>query len=239
MEEADKLIQRAMLEKRRGNQKAASDLLEQANDAAPGAASVMEAVGDDLLERRQYGAAQAAYKSAHKADPTNPSIERKLAQLSMTGMAGLSVEDHLRMGSFDSPFIQQGESMANPKVALILSAILPGAGQFAMGQQKKAIRIFSVFFVALIIFVALNVILLPPPPHDALGHPLRDSLGNIVPRPPSEHLPNWAWFPIPIAIIAWFVGILDANAMVKTAGGGPKGTNKPNKPTPPVNLPFE
>src|SRR5689334_5449811 len=42
MHEADLLIQRAMLEKRRGNRQAAGDLLKKAAEIAPGGATVLE-----------------------------------------------------------------------------------------------------------------------------------------------------------------------------------------------------
>lgn len=229
LEAADKLIQRAMLEKRRGNKQAAGDLLSQAVDVAPGASSVIEALGDDLVERNQYGAAREAYKTAHRADPTNSSVERKLAQLSMTGVANLSIEDQLRMGSFDSPFIQQGESLANPKIALILNIFVPGSGQFALGRQKKAITIFTCFLAPLVFFILVANFILPPPPVD--------SLGRVLPRPAGQRLPTWAYAPLVVTIGAWLAGLADVSSAVKS-----RSTAKPGKldrPTPPVNLPFE
>jgi tetratricopeptide (TPR) repeat protein len=212
--EADMLIQRAMLENRRGNKQAASDLFKKAAEVAPGAASVLEILGDDFMERRQYVAAQEAYQAAHRADPTRPGIERKLGELAMKGLANMSVEDQLRMGSFDSPFIQQGESLANPKAAAILSAFFPGLGQLVMGQTKKGLTILSIVVLASIIFALLATKL--------------HSTGE-------KSLPAIAYFPLLVAIATWLVGVADASMQSKSSG--PR--TPPSKPAPPVNLPFE
>ncbi|MFI5386157.1 MAG: hypothetical protein ACHQ50_08560 [Fimbriimonadales bacterium] len=213
LEDADKLLQRARLEKSRGNSQAASDLLKQAADAAPGAAPVVEAVGDDLVERKHYAAAREAYKAAHRADPKNPSIERKLAQLSMTGLADMSIEDQLRMGSLDSPFIQQGEALANPKMAVVLSVIIPGLGQFVMGQTKKGALLFFGCLVSSILFALLATLL-----HTGT----------------EKSLPTIAYFPLAIAIACWIGGVADASSTAKSAE-----KRTVSKPPPPVNLPFE
>jgi len=223
LESADKLIQRARLEKSRGNKQAASDLLKQAVDVAPGASTVLEALGDDYADRKQYVAARDTYKKAHRADPKNASVERKLAQLSMTGVADLSFEDQLRYGSFDSPFIQQNESLASPQVAVILSVMVPGLGQIVKGQTKKGLAILLIFVVS-----SIAVIVLYNLTH-AVGH---------------KAIPTLVYAATALAIATWVGGVADAGSSAKRSpaiGGGmfkrPK--DPPNRPVPPVNLPFE
>lgn len=221
IEEADKLIRRAALEKRRGNNPLASDLLKQALEVAPGASIALEALGDDLLERKHFGAAQEAYRSAHRADPDNPSIERKLAQISVQGFANLSVEDQLRMGSFDSPFIRQGEAMANPKMAIFFSVVVPGLGQLVLGYAKKGLTIFLIWLFSAILFAIFATKL----------------------RTGQHNLPAIAYFPLGLAIATWLAGVADISSIAKGSGpqnlGGTGGASKPSKPVPPVNLPFE
>jgi tetratricopeptide (TPR) repeat protein len=212
--ESDMLIQRAMLEKRRGNKQAASDLLKKAVDVAPGASGVLESLGDDYLDRRQYAAAQEAYKKASRADPTNVSVERKLAQISSQGLASLSVEDQLRMGSSDSIFIQSGESVANPKIAVFLSCCIPGSGQLVLGQPKKGVTYFLIWFLSLVIL--------------GLVHTLDKGKG----------LTPIAYIPMAIAAMDWMASIVDASSNVKTPKVPPP-NRTPNKPVPPVNLPYE
>lgn len=214
LHEADLLIQRAMLEKRRGNNQASSDLMKKAAEVAPGAASVLEAVGDDLLERRQYGAALEAYRSAHRADPSNVGIERKFASLSSKGMANLSIEDQLRMGTSDSIFIQRGESIGNPKLAIALSIMIPGSGQFVMGASKKGATIFFVWLVSLVLFGVMATFIKHEP----------------------KTIPLVSLFPAAVAVVTWLAGVADASSMAKGSGGRPQ---PPNRPPPPVNLPFE
>lgn len=214
LQEADMLIQRAMLEKRRGNKQAASDLLKKAAEVAPNASVVIEALGDDYMERRQYAAAQETYKKAKRADPKNASAERKLAELARQGLAGLSVEDQLRMGSSDSVFIQQGESMANPKFAVVLSGFIPGVGQLVLGFVKKGLTYLSVFLGSLVIVGVISIV-------------TRET----------KHWPAFGYIPIGIAVLTWIASVADASSYVKKEG--PRLPPSASKPVPPVNLPFE
>lgn len=210
---ADLLIQRAMLEKRRGNAPAAADLMKQAAEVAPGAASVLEAVGDDLLERKMFGAALEAYKAARRADPKSVSIERKHAQLAMIGLSNLTFEEQMRLASSENPFIQQGEALASPKWAVVLSVLVPGLGQFVTGYAKKGGVIFVIFLAGAILFALL-------------AQAANSSNGR---------LPSIAYFPLALAIMSWLAGVIDASSMAK----GAEKHSTPSRPVPPANLPFE
>jgi hypothetical protein len=205
------LVQRAMLEKRRGNKQAALDLLKQAVDKAPGSATVLEALGDDLADNRRWGEAEKAYRDARRQDPANASIERKLAQISVSSMSHLSFEDQLRMGN-DPVAARNAQTMANPKAAVILSCMLPGLGQMVMGYTKKGVTILVIFFNCVVAAVVL---------------------AKAFPAPKGQ-LPMLAVFCIVAAIVTYFVGIFDASSAAKTTE-----RHKTNRPVPPANLPFE
>jgi tetratricopeptide (TPR) repeat protein len=214
LREADLLVQRAMLESRRGNKQAASDLLKKAVEAAPGASSVLEALGDDYLERKQYLGAVKSYRDAVRADPNNASAERKFAKVSAMGAAHMSIEDQLRMGLSDSTMFNPDDALANPKWAPTLSFFIPGSGQMALGLWKKGIVMFVVFVVSMTLFIVLNKTL------------------NVS----HGRLPTIAYVPMGIGIIAWFASVADALSLSK---GNVEKRPPPSKPQPPVNLPFE
>jgi tetratricopeptide (TPR) repeat protein len=209
--EADMLVQRAMLEKRRGNKQAALDLLKQAVDKAPGSATVLEALADDLAENRRWGEAEKAYRDARRQDPANASIERKLAQLSMSSMSNLSFEDQLRLGN-DPVAARNAQSMANPKVAVILSCMLPGLGQMVMGYTKKGVTILVLAIICIIVAVVL---------------------ARAFPAPKGQ-LPMLAVFFGVAALVTYIVGIFDASSAAKRTE-----RHTTNRPVPPANLPFE
>jgi tetratricopeptide (TPR) repeat protein len=213
LREADLLVQRAMLESRRGNKQAASDLLKKAVEAAPGASSVLEALGDDYLDRKQYLGAVKSYRDASRADPNNTSAERKFAKVSAMGAQHLSIEDQLRMGLSDSNMIRPEDAIANPKVAMILSIFIPGSGQLVLGFPKKGIAFFLTWLVSIALFFILV------------------KISNAA----HGTLPTIAYVPAGIGILAWFASIADAASMSK----GNEKRPPPSKPQPPVNLPFE
>lgn len=208
--EADMLVQRAMLEKRRGNKQAAIDLLKKAVETAPGSATVLEALGDDLAESSRWGEAEKAYRDARRQDPGNASIERKLAHIAMHSIAHLSIEDQLRLGTDSNA--RNSDSMANPKFAVVLSVMIPGLGQMVMGNTRKGITILALFLVSVITAVAL-----------AKAFPA-----------PKGHLPTAAVFFIVTAIVCWLAGVFDVSASAKRTE-----RHSTNRPVPPANLPFE
>lgn len=210
-EEADMLIQRAMLEKRRGNKQAALDLMKKASEVAPGSATVLEALADDLMENRRWGEAEKVYRDARRQDPKNPSIERKLAELSVHSLAHLSIEDRLRLG--DDPIRSQNvQSMANPKMAVALSCMIPGLGQIVMGYTKKGWTLLIICIVCVTVAVIL---------------------ARLFPAPKGQ-VPIAATFFGVAAFICYIAGIFDAGSAAKATE-----RHTTSKPRPPVNLPFE
>lgn len=123
LERAERLIREARLLKMRGNKPAAGKLLEEALEIAPGSATILEAVADDLIERRQTRAAMDIYKRAMRLDPQNASVERKYAECVLGTAKSLD---------FPPPG-GDGIDAASGKIALLLSIIVPGLGQIVTG----------------------------------------------------------------------------------------------------------
>jgi len=221
-EKAEKLIKQSMLEKRRGNAIGATDLLKKAAEAAPGSPVVLEALADDLLERKLTKQARETYKRALQLDPKNVGLERKYAQTVLQTTMTMSVEDQLRYGMSDSLFITGEDNVAGLKAATFLSALLPGLGQMVVGRTTKGILLMTGWILCIGLFALWNK------DFEILAKFVRGA-------GPS---PNWRVL-IPIIGMAsiWITAIADLMSGSKPPGRGPK--SKIERPKPPVDLPFD
>lgn len=118
IDEADKLIQRAAIMRRKGEADLAARLVEEAVKLAPGLTSVQMALAEDLMGRKQYRRAASVLKAAKEQDPTNAALEKLHADAVFRTI---------------DPFGGSAEfgiaELANAKTAFIYSVILPGLGQ--------------------------------------------------------------------------------------------------------------
>lgn len=130
LEQAENLLRQAQLARIRGNDSVADRLLTEAAEIAPGAATVLEAIGDDFSRRRQMAKARDAYAKAIAADPKLVSAERKYAEAVLATSATI---DPFMMAEMDSG------TMASGKAAMIISIFLPGVGQMVTGQIAKGL----------------------------------------------------------------------------------------------------
>ncbi len=146
--EADNLIKRSMLEKRRGNNRLAGDLLRQAADVAPGSPTVLEALGDDIMERGQPKPAAEIYWKALRIQPNNPSLERKYAIAVGRSKAAMTVEEALQASLGDGPL--SAADAANQRIASIFSFFIPGGGQIVLGDYVKGGAYFAGWLIMLI-----------------------------------------------------------------------------------------
>lgn len=210
--EADNLIQRSRLEKTRGNSQAATDLLKKAAEVAPGAALVLEALGDNLLEQKHYATALEAFRNARRADPESVSIERKYAALLQYGQGGMSIEEQIHLSLSDAPMMAPGEAYASPQIATILSYMIPGSGQFVLGYSKKGFTVFGITLGCIALFFLTNYLMNP---------------GNSSP-------PIFAYFFLMVALVTHIAGIYETSSLAKSLERKPI-----NRPTPPVDKPFE
>ena len=218
-EQAELFIRQSMLEKRRGNAIGATDLLKKAAEAAPGSPVVLEALGDDLMERKLTKQAREVYKRASKLDPKNVGLERKWAELVIQSAPAMSVEDMIRYG--DSIFLTSGDSVAGLTAAKFLSAFIPGAGQMVIGRTTKGAILLAAWIVCLGLFALWN--------RDFLM--LSKFLRGAGPAP------NWRVL-VPIIAMAsvWFTAMADLfSRQAKTVAR----SGKIDHPKPPVDLPFE
>lgn len=217
LQEADALIRQARVEKMRNNSQKATDLLKQAVAAAPSAPSVLEALGDDLMERKQVKAAKDAYQKAFKLNPKNVGVEEKLASAALTiGTLG-SLEDQMRnhLGSgLDS------EAMARIPYAALLSAILPGSGHIVLGKNGTGIPILVAWLVSVIWF---------------LTHWF-DFVKWLSVLKGGHEQPNAIVF-VPLVLMA----VIYVSTLGSLKGLGGKGVKRKDvvHPKPPVDLPFD
>jgi len=219
--EADNLIKRSMLEKRRGNNAAASDLLRKAAEVAPGSPAVLEGLGDDMMERGNAKPAAETYAKALRIQPGNASIERKYAMAVAKSKGAVTLEEAMQMNLGDSPL--NASDAANARIAAILSFFIPGAGQVVMGDYVKGA---VYFFSWLILLVWLSV----------AKDQWHDLVASIAGKKSSFN-------PLILVPIVGSLGIAIAAAFTCKPPRGPGATGggkpKANHPAPPVDLPFE
>lgn len=209
VEEAENLLRQANVAKMRGSAKEAYDLLVKAADAAPFSSPVLEALGDELSKQRKFKEAGEMYHRAHKADPKNISAERKHAELIFNTAEAMTVLDSA----------SDTEVVATSKAAALLSLIVPGAGQFVQFEWVKGgvyLVLATVFWVIAGQNGLFNVFA-------AMG--LQQGMPNISPM---------AFFGIGAALITHFVSSVEAGSRGKIYA-----KKKIDRPTPPVNLPFD
>ncbi len=221
MVEADRLIQLARVEKMRGNAARSTEILEQASAVAPGAPSVLEMLGDDLAERKRFREARDAYGTAVKLDPKNVGLETKYAEMVLRGGTNRTADEMLRMGYSDSPFLTPDDHVANANVATILNLFVPGIGQIVMGRTVSGIVILAVWLVCVGFLVAFR---------QDLGQLFKSMAGG------SSQISGSVIAPLLLGGAVHLGAILNAASIAK-AGGASR--QRVEKPTPPVNLPFE
>jgi len=152
--EADKLVIQARVEKMRGNAAKSTEFLKQAAAAAPGSKAVLEALGDNLVERKQFKAAMNAYQKAFRLDPKNVGVEEKLANVALTMGSLGSLDDQMRRNLSDSPFLTEADAYARLPAAVFLSALVPGVGHLVLGKTSQGLTILAGWVISLIWFLS-------------------------------------------------------------------------------------
>jgi len=136
-EEADRVLTSAHLARRRGDFAQAERLCRQALELSPGDAVALELYGDVLQAVGRVDDALAAYERATQADPARPGPGKKHAELLL--LQDRSVEA-LRFEAVPR----------NPFVAMLLSTICPGAGQFYNGDAVKGLTLALIGLVCVL-----------------------------------------------------------------------------------------
>jgi TM2 domain-containing membrane protein YozV len=150
MQQAERLIREARVEKMRGSAQKALELVKSAAEIAPGSAIVQEALGDDLAERSRLGEARRAYRLAVRLDPSNVGVERKYAAIVAKASGIGSIDDQLRAALSDSLLPDASDSLASGPVAVLFSAIVPGLGQLVTGKKGLGIGLLSVWMICVV-----------------------------------------------------------------------------------------
>ena len=224
--QADEFIRQARIAKMRGSSQEYTRLLNQAQQVAPGAPNVLEALGDDLLERNNQGEARVAYYKAHKMAPKNVQIERKYAELVFQSSANKSWETQMML---------ETEAVANAKYAAVLSAIVPGVGQIVLQDRWKGGVMATIWFFSIVGIVVL-----------------RNDVQNIIRMLAGRgtHPSPVVYFLLFVFIVNWIVSVMDCINRAKGKGDTaglmaymgtetPVKRDKKERPIPPENLPFE
>ncbi|MEA2553204.1 MAG: hypothetical protein QOJ65_1380 [Fimbriimonadaceae bacterium] len=134
--EADRLVKNARVAKMRGQKQAASDLLRQAAEVAPGAVTVLEALGDDCMERGQAKPAAEIYAKAYRLEPGYPGLERKYAIAIGQAKNVVTLEEAMAMKFSDAPL---APGAASGWMTVIASLLVPGAGHILLGRYTTGL----------------------------------------------------------------------------------------------------
>lgn len=148
---AEPILRDASMLRRRERYAEALLKCREALDLTPKDAAALELMGDILQGVARIDEALAAYKRATEADPKRASAERKYGDLLM--------RQQNWGGSADPEDVPK-----NPFVAVLLSALLPGAGQIYNSELAK-----GVFLLAADVIIVLLLYLLPPSGGKALS----------------------------------------------------------------------
>jgi tetratricopeptide (TPR) repeat protein len=156
VDQAEQLIRRARLEQSRGHSQAARQLLDEAQAAAPGSPVVLEAIADAMIERRKYSTAREVLAQAVRRDPKNSALERKYADAILMSQGALFSDPATALAHQDSLLPTNAETLANAKIAPLLSTMLPGMGQFVLGQTRAGAVYLGGWF-AMIVWIAIQL----------------------------------------------------------------------------------
>ncbi len=138
IEQAERTLREANLARVRGQNAIADRLLKEAADMAPNTASVLEAVGDNQVANGRFRDAKLTFARAHKIDPDNKSIENKFGEMVLK--VDLHIDPFAHAETFDG--------YASPKIAVMLSLLAPGLGQFAVERYPKGGIMLAIYAIS-------------------------------------------------------------------------------------------
>lgn len=217
LQTADGYVRQARVEKMRGNMVRSTELLKLAVEAAPGAPSVLEALGDDLVERKLMKDARQMYQRALKLDPKNVGLETKYANVVLGTSLSMSVEEQLRLGMSDSLFLTSQDHVASASAATFLSLLLPGLGHIVLGKTLSGIAILSAWLACgfWLLFMAKDL--------RELAKTFQHGGGSFNPL---------VFAPLIVMAII-FIGTVNSLRIPKSGA-----RSRSNRPAPPFDLPF-
>lgn len=216
IEKAENLLRQSRLAKQRGQGSVANQLLQEAIDAAPGSAVVLEAVGDDYAERKKYKEAIKVYARAMRLAPGNRGLETKHANLIFQAKVG-------RMSaSSDGMLLNRQDNVANAKIATLMSIFIPGAGHIVLGESGAGFGFLGAWVVCLVWILVRKDEVLSLMASMGIGHGARNAGAGAV------------MIPIIIAVIVYMSALFGCAARAKGST-----RRRIDRPQPPVDLPFD
>ena len=200
---------------------AAREILAKLEKAAPNNVDVLELKADMLIASKDISNAKPLLQRAFKLDPTNITIEKKLAEVAMRSATLGSIDDQLRTG-LDSTMIAEGDMKATPTAATVCSAFLPGLGHLFVGMTTKGIVYLSIWILSVVPFAWMMRTELKR---------INGNMHNLSPSMPMIFL----FF---VAVMCYMIALFECAALGKGPSGGSKRKTIAH-PKPPVDLPFE
>ncbi len=199
---------------------AARDIMARLEKAAPNNVDVLELKADMLIASKDIQNALPLLKKARKADPTNVTVEKKLAEVAMRSATMGSIDDQMRAG-LDGTLIAEGDMKATPTAATVCSVFLPGLGHLFVGMTTKGIVYITVWLLTIVPLAYL------------MQGELNRIHGNMNNFSPSMIIIGLFF----VAAMCWFVALFECAALGKKPGSSKR--KQIEHPKPPVDLPFE
>lgn len=202
-EQTERLLTMANIQFRRGQTAEAEKSLAEVLQARPRDAAAHELMADIKLARGDFEGGQSALKTALELEPGRATAEAKLAR------AALRRTEQARMKSLgvayagsDAALVRlDGGSRRGGPLAALASAVLPGLGQFLLGQATKGVVLLSLFGLGLLLLAAV------PGAGDAVGQMAVSLVGGYHRGAPASGL---SWFVIVLLSAVWLYAIIDA-----------------------------
>jgi len=201
---------------------AAREIMARLEKAAPNNVDVLELKADMLIASKDITNALPLLKKARKADPSNVTVEKKLAEVAMKAATLGSIDDQLRMG-VGSTLIAEGDMKATPTAATVCSVFLPGLGHLVVGMTTKGIVYLTIWILSVVPLAWL------------MRTELQRIHGNMNNFSPSMLIIGLFF----VAAMCWFVALFECAALGKSNSMGTGKRKLIEHPKPPVDLPFE
>lgn len=135
---ADSLLTAANIARRRGNFKEAEQRCREAIELTPQDAAALELYGDIFQSVGRVDDALFAYERAKEADPNRASAEKKYAELML-------------LQNREIELLREEFIPRNANIAVLFSALMPGAGQVYNGEPWKGLLIFLTMVVCVLV----------------------------------------------------------------------------------------
>jgi tetratricopeptide (TPR) repeat protein len=219
LRKAEELIRQARVEKIRKNNARASELMREAAAVAPSAPAVLEALGDELSERKKWKDALDAYTRALRYSKGNIELEKKHAITALRSKGLSTFDPSLKAAGEDPMFLTAQDTLASNTGAVLLNVLFPGLGHLVVGKTAAGISLI----LAMIVWVVWLCI-------------MQRDLAELVQmfKNHNSHPNLLVLVPMLGMVVTYIIGFTTLGNQLK---------RNPNRsishPRPPMDLPFE